>query len=354
MGGEDPRRRRVRKTPLRVKQMKSRALFLLSVLCAAVSFAGAPDYGKKENWLICEADKDPNDREVFHFDVFYLPPTLAFDPRTPYVDFARKPRLRKRFTEFSQVQIRCFAPRARVFVPCVRQLEYYRAAVVVGATNDWRRSRELVPGVNDTVRAFRHYLAHFNRGRPYIIFGHSQGAMDLYLMMCRMPELSVERGFVAAYLIGLPRLTANEIAADLAPRGIRPAARADDLGVIIGWNTRRPEANDFVFTSRGTYCINPLNWRTDATTAGAKAHRGAFQYDNVGKRVRFVKNLSGAKIDSRSGALLFSPPKDQRWEYNRSVSASGILHMEDVWFFTENLRLNIEMRVKKWCEKYGR
>lgn len=328
-------------------------VFLLSVFCAAVSFAESPDYGNKENWAICENDKDPKDRQVFHFDVFYLPPTLSFDPRGRYVDLDRQPRLKQRIAAFSRVQIRCFAPKARIFVPYVRQLDYSRAALIIGTRSDWRGSPELAPGVEDTIKAFRYYLEHFNGGRPYIIFGHSQGAMDLYLMMRITPEISVKRGFVAAYLIGLPRLTANEIAADLAPRGIRPASRADDLGVAIGWNTRRPGAIDLFFTSRGTYCINPLNWRIDTTPAPANAHRGAFLYDNVERRVRFVKDLSGAKIDAATGALLFSPPTDQRWAYNDGVSASGILHMEDVWFFTENIRSNIELRVKKWSGKYG-
>ena len=135
--------------------MKILFVFLLSVFCAAVSFAGSPDYGKPENWAICEKDKDPQDRQVFHFDVFYLPPTLSFDPRGRHVDLDRQPRLKRRIAAFSRVQIRCFAPKARIFVPYVRQLDYSRAALIIGTRSDWRGSPELVPGVEDTIKAFR-------------------------------------------------------------------------------------------------------------------------------------------------------------------------------------------------------
>ena len=38
----------------------------------------------------------------------------------------------------------------------------------------------------------------------------------------------------------------------------------------------------------------------------------------------------------------------------RGFAGSGVLHMYDVWFFAVNIRENIELRVKKWREEYGR
>ncbi|MBQ6352681.1 MAG: DUF3089 domain-containing protein, partial [Lentisphaeria bacterium] len=178
------------------------------------------------------------------------------------------PKLRAKTTGFAGAQTGIFGGKARIFAPYVRQLDYSRGARTRGGWNtDWRSNPELAPGAEDTAAAFRHYLRHFNSGRPYILLGHSQGSIDLYRMMMRLPEVAVGRGFVAAYLLGMPRLKASDIAADFSARGIRPAADAAGLGVIIGGNTPAPGGDNPPVTGNGTYSINPHNRRTDGTPA---------------------------------------------------------------------------------------
>ena len=326
--------------------MKSKILLFLAAICALT--AAATDYGIPSKWVVCEADKKDTE-----FDVFYVYPTLFTNPLSPLMDLDAEPRLRERVFNFTTEQTDAVVPHARIFAPAVRQLDSSAIARVICSKRGWRNSRRILPGVNDTLAAFRYYLEHFNNGRPYILMGHSQGAMDLYLMILKSPEIRTSRGFVAAYLIGLPRLTANEIAADMAPHGIRPASRADDLGVIIGWNTQLPYADDFLFTVRGTYCINPLNWRTDATPAPAALHHGALVYDLKEKRARTVKHFCGARIDPKRGALIVSPPNHGRYEL-RGFTGSGVMHIYDIWYFVVNIRENIDLRVSKWRAKYGR
>ena len=327
--------------------MVKRIFYIILTWFLGFAAAMATDYADPKNWVMCEADKSGAS-----FDVFYIYPTLFFNPIAPRMNMNEYPHIRKRVIDFTTEQAKLLVPHARAFAPAIRQLDYSHIAFVVGSESDWRRSSLLAPGANDALEAFRYYMKHFNNGRPYILLGHSQGAMDLYLMMLEAPEIAVKRGFVAAYLIGLPHLTAREISADMAPRGIRPAARENDLGVIIGWNTQTKGAKDPFFTMRKTYCINPLNWRTDATPAPANAHRGALVYDTMEKRARIVKNFCGAKIDRRSGALIVKLPKDDRYSIRR-FAGSGVLHIHDIWFFLVALRENINLRVKTWCEKYG-
>ena len=54
-----------------------------------------------------------------------------------------------------------------------------------------------------------------------------------------------------------------------------------------------------------------------------------------------------------SGALIVSPPDAARYELN-GFAGSGVMHVNDIWFFVVNIRENIELRVKTWYEKYGR
>ena len=328
--------------------MKIKYFLLLAALGGWLLTAKATDYGDKTNWVRCDADKPGTT-----FDVFYIHPTLFCNPLNPRMNLHANPHLKERVYNFTVEQTEEIVPNARVFAPVVRQLDYTHIGFAICSRRGWRKYRRMNSGVGDTLEAFQYYLKHFNRGRPYILFGHSQGAMDLYLMMLRTRDITVRRGFVAAYLIGLPRLTANEINADMAPHGIRTAAKADDLGVVIGWNTELQEANNILFTVRNTYCINPLNWRTDATPAAAEKHRGALVYDLKTKRVRTVKHFCGARVVPARGALVVSPTDTKRYEFY-GLGDSGVMHVNDIWFFVVNIRENIELRVGKWREKYGR
>ena len=344
-------------------------LALLLSVCGFLLAAADPDnrsaptspciagvnYDDAANWAICEADKPGTD-----FDIFYVYPTLFADKNQKYMNWRDNPKLRAKTVAFAKAQTGIFGSKARVFAPFVRQLEYNRCLAELKPDRDWRAPREtgldyhlgIMLGAEDTRAAFQHYLDHFNHGRPYILIGHSQGAMDIYLMMLMPQEVvALKRGFVAAYLIGLPRLTANEIAADFSGRGIVPASGETDLGVIIGWNTQAPGVDNPRFTGNKTYCINPLNWRTDATPADKAENRGAFFYDYRNGSTRTVPNFCGARIDAARGALVVALPVNGQYDA-RGFMGKGVFHMNDIWFFAGNIRDNAELRVKKWKEKY--
>jgi hypothetical protein len=200
------------------KKMLKKLLFLilLSVSCSVFAL----DYASKSAWLAAETGKTGTD-----FDVFYVHPTLLKDKKNPFPDFSN-PKVLNRLKRFSTAQAGIFGKSARIFVPAVRQLEITRClAENQKAKNGISEKSLLYQGVQDTIDAFRYYLKRWNPGgkRPYILMGHSQGAMDLYELLRRVPEITPDRGFVAAYLAGLPCITAKQIGADLGSRGICPA-----------------------------------------------------------------------------------------------------------------------------------
>ena len=316
----------------------------LSVLAAREPSpqASVTDYRVRANWVMCDAEK-----KAAAFDVFYVYPVLFADKNRPLMEWRNDPKLQAKTTGFVNAQTGIFGSGVRVFAPYVRQLEYGRCIELLGPGEDWRKSPALFPGVADTVAAFRHYLKHFNGGRPYILFGHSQGSIDLYRMMLLVPEVAVAKGFVAACLIGLPRLTRREIAADFARRGIVPASDASGVGVIVGWNTQAPGAANPRFTGKGTFCINPLNWRTDGKAAGKAENVCAFFYDYRTKKGKAIPNFCGARIDPGRGALLVDLPVNGKYDA-KGFMGKGVFHMNDVWFFAGNLRDNAFLRVKTW------
>ena len=169
--------------------------------------------------------------------------------------------------------------------------------------------------------------------------------------MLTTPEVAAGRGFAAAYLIGLPHLSAREIAADFGKRGIAPATGAEDVGVNIGWNSQAPGVDNPSFTGNGTFCINPLNWRTDGTPAEKTAHAGAFFYDYRTKKSKIVPHFCGARIDTARGALLVDLTVNSEYDA-KGFMGSGVYHMNDVWFFAGNLRDNAALRVRMWEKLY--
>ena len=49
--------------------------------------------------------------------------------------------------------------------------------------------------------------------------------------------------------------------------------------MIVSYNTESPDAGPSIFTGPGTYCINPLNWRTDSVPADSSRNLGAVFFD---------------------------------------------------------------------------
>ncbi|MBQ4106106.1 MAG: DUF3089 domain-containing protein [Lentisphaeria bacterium] len=313
---------------------------LFSVLFAALALLTMTawrdlNYARPGNWFIRESG-----RENAVYDVFYLYPTL-FASRETALMSRDDEAVMKKAAAFVRAQTGIFGGDARIFAPFVRQLEFHRAIAVLDRPP---METELRKGIFDARRAFRFYLEHDNGGRPFILFGHSQGAVELYELLRQETAISPRTGFVAAYLPGF-RLTAAQVARDFAGRGIAPARGADDRGVLVVWNTQNAEARDSLFTGPGTLCINPLNWRTDGTPAPAAANPGAFFYDYRDGSSRFVPGFCGARVDPAQGALIVDLPSNGAYDA-KGMMGAGVFHMNDVWFFAEALRRNALTRVR--------
>ena len=322
-----------------------RNIFVISALLLAAALFAAPDYADKRNWLIAGTGEDRAG-----YDVFYIHPTLLSDAKNPYPDFGSA-GVRDRLRNFSAAQAGIFAGQARIFVPAVRQLEFRRCISEMenGRSARIPESSLRFAAVEDTAAAFRHYLENWNDGRPYILFGHSQGAADLYELLCREPGISPERGFVAAYLAGLPGLTAGAIKKDLSHRGILPAQDEGSAGVVVIWNTRLPGGGGDLFTTKGGYGINPLNWRTDTLEGASSLHRGIVLFDH-----RTCKELvpgdgkapvCSARLDENGSLIAENVPEAAKKLYAGFLSPR-CCHAGDVWMFARNIVENAGLRVK--------
>ena len=323
------------------------AVLLILLLSGCVGFQKNDFYADRNNWVIRDERKTGTD-----YDVFYIYPTLAGKAKTPEMEWQNDPKLQKKIIGFSQAQTYGILGRnVRAFVPYVHQLTYRSVAAIMKkrplTQAEWKSFER---GMKETAAAFRYYLKHYNRGRPYILLGHSQGSMDLYYLLKHCPEITVKNGFTVAYLAGLPHCRGEQIKRDFGPR-IKAAQNADDLGVIAVWNTQNAAADATFMAGQGTYCINPLNWRTDAVPAGRDQHLLAYFYDYRNGSVKTRKGMFGAQLDPARGVLIVDLPSDSVWDA-KGFMGKGIFHMNDIWFFAGNLRANAEHRVRLWKKEY--
>lgn len=313
-------------------------LLILAAVFCALSAAGAgetPDYSSPDNWVIRETGKPP-DRPA---DLFYVLPTIFSHKEKAYMQWSSNPQIRKIAQMVAAQNTGIFAGYCRIHAPYYRQAEFRRALLEIGRPVE--EQTWIKPGIGDVKTAFRYYLKHHNQGRPFILFGFSQGAMALLeVMKTELADPAVRAKLVAAYLIGYPRMPKKFP----AHPHLQTASGEVDTGVIITYNSQAPGKVDSLFTGSGDiFCINPVNWRTDGKTAPASAHRGSRFFDRkTGKMVdksRFVST----RIDPATGALIVIPQEPGK--YDTRTLGQGVYHMNDLNFFYHDLQINGKNRL---------
>ena len=182
----------------------------------------------------------------------------------------------------------------------------------------------------DVVAAFRYYWNNYNQGRPFILAGHSQGAKAVIELLKHEITPEIYQHLVASYAIGYT-ITQEEL--DSYPY-LRMAKDSTDVGVIIGFNSvTKPEAISPLFKNN-IVCINPLNWKTDASPG--VSYQG------------FT-----ASIDPSIHTIVVTGIDEDKY-YIPSVEVllpKGNLHVEEFNLYNQNLRKNVLQRIRAFHER---
>ncbi len=219
-------------------------------------------------------------------DVFALYPTSwSRQVGEPYVCAVDCAEMRQKGGAFINGKISAFKAVANIYAPYYRQLD---AAWALGLDRSIVTNEKYFGGIPyvDVRAAFKYYLDYCNpvdtttgKRRPFILASHSQGSA---VMKCLLKEFAKKDGYftdaayanlfreslIAAYVVGF---TVTD--ADLEAMGLPFAQRADDVGVVLSWNTESPALaagsagiNPILpkeFSTMKPRCINPLNWEPD-------------------------------------------------------------------------------------------
>jgi hypothetical protein len=283
-------------------------------------------------------------------DVFYIHPTV-FRTETAWNQDTRDAASNAWADESAVArQGGAFSGCCRVFSP------RYRAASYKALMSADHRDPAFALAYSDVERAFDWYLAHENKGRPFIIAGHSQGAAHIAtLLEKRIDGTPLQGRMVAAYIIGI-NLAVGEFGPRFRHVGIcrKPA----QTGCVVQWNAIMAGANiDQIaaayqkpFTDKygaapgkETLCINPVTFDADRPLSLSSQALGAVPGAPGFGAMRALR-AGQVAAECRNGlTVVYTAPG-----LDLAPLQGGSMHYHDVGLFFADVRANAVKRVKAW------
>ena len=250
---------------------------------------------------------------------------------------------------------------ASVFNDCCRvYAPRYRQAILYAFITDQSDGPQALDlAYQDVLLAFRYFIKHHNKGRPFVLAGHSQGAYHLVRLL--EEEISgkpIRRRFVVAYAIGIP-IPLDKIQRTLPD--IPSCRHAQQTSCLISWNTygmnastkrlrtirmRYPEGL-IENGSKPIVCVNPLTWNANGNQANATTNQGGVVFGSDPSSVP-KPDAQLVSAQCRQGVLRISHPAFYRY---RKLTHAGDYHNFDYQLFYMNIRRNAASRVKSFLAK---
>lgn len=311
----------------------------------------AIDYSKDSNWFIKQVEA------TNQVDLVYFYPSLNVEANEIIMC---RPTLETQLSAnyaFAETAS-CFAPYTNVFAPLYRQIatvadipsaiEYfakYNVDISV-ALSSYTNILTYTHVRTDAYAALDYYFEHYNNGRPFILAGHSQGSAMCQIILKEYfnvhPDLY--KRMVAAYVGGFS-ITTDLL--DAYPH-LKSAQGENDTGVIVSWNTEAPGATQRGFANeKNSISINPLNWKTDDTYAGAELNKGMLSPLHSFHSWEIVhENLADAVVDLSRGSIVTSmDPEKYPFEKAINIAGEKSFHTYDYMFYYMNLMENGAKRI---------
>lgn len=310
-----------------------------------VSLPPAPDYTDSSAWSALPMMKDfadtvpvsaqvPEQQDSAIADVFFIHPTTFFSKKAWNADIHDERLNKKTDSRAIKHQASAFNAGGRVFAPRYRQM-------VLGGFYSQHpqdiRSRDQAAEIayQDIKRAFKHYLQHYNQGRPVIIAGHSQGSFHgIRLVKEFFDGKPLQAQLVAAYLIGFPF---HEEDFSYLP----VCDSADQTACVIGWATFKAETfpkDELRPFYQEAVVVNPLNWQVSPTQVPETEHKG-FLAGNY-KTIR--RHHVHAQAHDQAGILWVNKPLP--------FLPTNNYHIADINLFWVDIRENVLDRVEAFVQ----
>jgi hypothetical protein len=288
-------------------------------------------------WKKDNADSIPKDLQLFEnldssVDVFFIHPTTYTGKRNDAWNASFEDELLNKRTDQSTIlyQASVFNNSCRVFSPRYQQAHiecFYIEKDLAKPFFDY--------AYDDIKSAFEYYLAHYNKGRPIIIAGHSQGTIHAArLLNDYFDNKPLLKKLVAAYLIGMP-IPLNYFSS------IKLCEHKDETGCYVSWRTfvkgYEPEFAKNEKESSGV--VNPLNWEINKSELINKEYNKGGILKNFNK---VIKHVVDAEIHDN---ILWSCKPNI---FGKIFIRKKNFHIGDINLFYLNIRDNIRERISRY------
>jgi|GEM_PF-1243285 len=315
---------------------------------ASVAASGTPDYADPNLWLSLDTTG------TLPVDVFYLYPTeyTRETSQSPVVGPIDDPGMIQGAQEGYLRQATAFEPVGNIFAPYYRQAD---AAARADMPQDEQIAVVAGAPTQDGIAAFEYFIKHHNKGRPFILVGHSLGSNVMANLLAEyMPaHPDVYKRMVAAYVVGYS-ITPSYLAA--SPH-LKFATGADDTGVIVSWNTEGPILyGTNPVTLPGGLAINPISWTRTETTATAEQNLGSILLklpsttpvlNDDGTVTRFM-GIADARVDIARGVVVSSTIPEALVADFTGGFPKGVYHPFDYPFYYFDVRYNAAKRAQRF------
>lgn len=285
-------------------------------------------------WLYKETNSKP-------CDIFVVAPTVGLETKYGNNDI-QNPEICGFFKMAIDMEKGIFEDSCRMFVP------YYRGATMpVFYLDDENQKPFNRIAFNDIKEAFLDYYLNYNNGRPFILWGFSQGAMIcLRLMEELFTNFDCMNNLVCCYAIGW-RIT-DEILTQYPH--LKMTQKADDTRVIVSFNSELAGVKGSLLVPQNakTLSINPLSWKTDCSYADKSMNKGAVLFDLMnGSVLSHEANYCSAQIDEKRGTIIIGDVDEKNFPDLLGLG-KGVLHMYDYMLFHDNLKENVKVRIQSF------
>ena len=283
----------------------------------------APDYSDPTMWVTQDDDAGGTGADVFYVVSTWEEDWTTADGTVSHYADVWNPAHREHMATEMRGVAAYMSPGNRFFAP------YYRhttidAWVTQNADTIQRRTRLAMA---DVCAAFDHFQQQRDPSRPLIIAGFSQGGMAVVELLKHISDETYSQ-LAAAYVLGY-----KVTEADMAECShIRPAQGETDTGVTVCYNTVKDVKYIKPIIAASDICINPVNWRTDATPA--TLHDTITITVSPEYHVLVATGYSGSE---------YPPYKD--------LINVGDIHSCEPWLYSECLAKNIAVRAAEWRNK---
>ncbi len=228
---------------------------MLTIMLAAAAAAGPVDYTRDDSWLcrpgrkdICASDLsmtriDPNGTSHVvraprarptDLDCFYIYPTASLDPGNNSDLIPGDGEKGQAIAQFAPFRSVC-----RTFAPLYRQvtLTGLRKAMAGKKLAD---AGDFDLAYHDVLAAWRSYLKRDNKGRPFVLVGHSQGSLMLKRLIAEeIDGKPIQRRLLSAILPGTAILVPPGGDVGGSFKSVPLCRHAGQTGCVVTWASYR-------------------------------------------------------------------------------------------------------------------